>query len=443
MLQLFRVPAVAVGLLVLAPAVASADSYLVTSCKDPLGRANAAAGWVGAQSGTGLTANTCAAPGGGLSAALLTANPPGNSTANWRFTAPANTRIVRVLGRRTTYGLGPSLEPQDISYLLRTNTALLESCAPSPTSSCVANLTAPLDKQGLSGHFVEFRVLCTNAGSTCTRPVGVNATHMYVSLEDQLAPVVPKFRLIDDGETSGKLRVRYDAADAGGGLYRTLIKVDGKVAKTMPLAAAPCADSAPGDSDPYQFNVPVPCPGAVRDATATVDVRDLPAGPHGVEIAVEDAAGNQRAVYGPTQFPTLNGPTGSSVDDIPIKSLLRAKVRMWFVKARKRGKRYTSRYGTRVVTRGTLRTRSGRSIQGARIDVYHIRRDGKRKLLKTGLKTRRYGRLTLILPNNVDTRTIEYAYRAVRPGPITSRARLRLKVIRNGKVFHRKAKKKN
>lgn len=111
---------------------------------------------------------------------------------------------------------------------------------------------------------------------------------------------------------------------------------------------------------------------------------------------------------------------------------------MRFVKARSGNRRrYTSRFGNRVVTRGVLRTRSGRGIVGARIDVYHIRRDGKRRLVKTGLKSRRGGKLTLILPIDLDTRTIEFAYRALRPGPITSRQRLRLTVIRNGRVYVR------
>ena len=105
--------------------------------------------------------------------------------------------------------------------------------------------------------------------------------------------------------------------------------------------------------------------------------------------------------------------------------------------ARNHGRRYTSRFGTRVVTRGVLRGRDGNGIQGARVDVYHIRK-GKRRLLKTGLKSRSGGQLTLILPLNVDTRRIEVAYRALRPGPITSRQRLSLTVLRKGKIYHRK-----
>lgn len=439
MLRSFRPLAFAVGLLslLLAPAAARADQYLVTSCHDPLGQPNAAVGWVAHSTPGGATLNTCAS-GGALKAALPAPFPTGNSTANWRFAAPAGTRIVRVLARRATVGLGPSTEAKDVAYLMETDNALLESCEPSLTSSCVGNLTAPLDKQGLNGKHVEFRVLCTNAGATCTRPVGVDATHLWVALEDALRPLVANAK-VDSGETSGILRATFDAADVGGGLYRALVKVDGKVAQAIPLGPAPCADVNPADSDPYQFDVPVPCPGVVRGAAAGINVRSLTPGPHGVEIAVEDAAGNQVNVVGPVEFPKANVVAGSSAD---VAAALTGRLRMWFVESRRGDrKRLSSRFGTRVVTRGRLRTRSGRGIVGARIDVYHIRRDGKRRLVKTGLKSRAGGALTLILPNNVDTRTIEFAYRALRPGPITSRQRLRLTVrTKSGRIYHRKSR---
>ncbi|MFP5362897.1 MAG: hypothetical protein ACLGI5_09225 [Thermoleophilia bacterium] len=444
MLRPLRLPAAAAGvlLLLLAPAAASADTYLVTSCTDPGGQPNAAAGWVAYATPGGVTMNTCAQPNGALVAALPSAAPPANATANWRFDAPLGTRIVRVGARRATTGLesGPPPQAKDVAYdMVSSGAQLLEDCTPGPQSSCVDNLTAPLDKQGLNGSFVQFRVLCTNAGLACTRRIGVVATHLWTTLEDPLPPVVANNRVVDDGESSGTLRVRFDAADVGGGLYRMLIKVDGRIAQAIALGAAPCNDVHPADLDPYQFNVPVPCPGVVKGAVAAVDVRSLPAGPHGVEIAVEDAAGNQTSVAGPIEFPKANVVTGSSAEQA---AALTGRLRMWFVKSRTRDrKRLSSRFGRRVVTRGVLRTRSGRGIVGARIDVYHIRRDGKRRLVKTGLKSRRGGALTLILPNNVDTRTIEFAYRALRPGPITSRQRLRLTVrTKSGRIYHRRSR---
>lgn len=416
-----------------APATAGADIYSVFSCRDPLGTPNAALGWTSAHSGSGLAANACLL-GGALTAALPDAAPAGDASAVWRFDAPPGTRVVRIAARRTTSGLKKSTQASDLKYVLDTDTAVLEDCAPSANSSCVSDLVDLIDKQGLDGGFARFRAQCTNAGDTCSGPLRVDVAQVGIGLKDATAPAVANVRLLDDGDRSGTLRVRFDGTDVGGGLYRSIVKVDGKPAQTVPLAPAPCADVLAADADPYQFNVPVPCPGAVTRAEARVDVRSLPAGPHGVEIAVEDAAGNETAVYGPIEFPRINTVTGSS---IPIAEALRARLRVWFVKAPNNGRRYTSRYGTRVVTRGVLRTRSGRGVQGARIDVYHIR-DGKRKLLKTGLKTRARGRLTLILPMDVDTRQIEFAYRALRPGPITSRQRLSLKVLtRGGRVYHR------
>ena len=54
------------------------------------------------------------------------------------------------------------------------------------------------------------------------------------------------------------------------------------------------------------------------------------------------------------------------------------------------------------------------------------------------VKTRPDGRLTLILPLNLDTRRIVLAYRAFRPGPITSQIGLKLTVYdRNGQLVRK------
>jgi hypothetical protein len=439
LLRFLCISAAAVGLL-FQPAVASAASYLVMSCTDPLGQPNAAVGWTPSSSPGGLTANSCGTPNGVLKAWLPDANPPGTASAAWRFTAPPGTRIIRFTGRRTTSGLGPGTHKPDIHYLLTTDDGqVLEECAPAPGSSC-ADVNGAIDKQGLNGAWVEFRVLCEDVGRTCTRALSVEATQMWPTLDDPTPPAVTNPQVIDDGDhpgSTGNLRIRYDASDVGGGLYRTIVKVDGTVAQTVPLAPAPCADVNPNDGDPFQFAVPVPCPTSVTGAEAVVEAAKLADRPHGVEIAVQDAAGNERSVFGPVEFPKANVPTGASSTPAKLANIRHASLRMWFVKARRHGRTYIARYGTRVVVRGVLRGADGHGIQGARIDVYHIR-NGKKRLQKTGLKSRAGGKVTLILPLNVDTRGIEFAYRALRPGPVTSRVRLRLTVVRHGKVFRRK-----
>jgi hypothetical protein len=102
---------------------------------------------------------------------------------------------------------------------------------------------------------------------------------------------------------------------------------------------------------------------------------------------------------------------------------------MWFVKNHKR--QASTVRGQRVVVRGLLRDRKGRGISGAIVDVYHY--VGRHRLSKTGLKSRRGGRLTLILPKNVfgdkhGNRTLLFVYRVKRPGPATSKQHLLLTI---------------
>jgi hypothetical protein len=420
-----------------AAATASADTYSVFSCKGPTGVPNAAAGWAAlpVPSGVGHVANSCPAAGP-LSAWVDTA-PTGDAKAAWRFDAPVDTRIVRFAAQRSTIGVSaaPPSQAKDVSYVLETDNASLETCDVSLNSSCTADLTDPIDKQGLDGGWIRFSVLCT--GLSCTRPLRADFNAIQVGLKDAFAPAVSGVKVIDNGDTSGILTVGYSASDRGGGVYRAVVNVDGKPSAVQPLGGPDCADANPADADPYQFLVPVPCPAAVNGAVTKINFRSLPAGPHAIEIAVEDAAGNSTSVFA-TQFPKLNAENAPSTP-AGVKRLLNAKLKVWFVK--NRTKKFTSRYGQRVVTRGRLLDSAGKPVRGARIDVFHrLRSTGHKRLLKTGLKTRADGRITLILPLNIDTRGVEYDFRAVRPGKITSRQILRLSVMRHGRTFIRKLK---
>jgi hypothetical protein len=122
-----------------------------------------------------------------------------------------------------------------------------------------------------------------------------------------------------------------------------------------------------------------------------------------------------------------NGRIGSP--DGPVATCGRLSMR--FVRGtRNLGTRYTSRFGNRTVTRGRLVTcgSNPRPIVGARVDVVHVLPGNKRRR-KTGLRSRANGLLTLILPIDLRTRNIEYAYRPdLRSTRVTSRVILRLTV---------------
>jgi hypothetical protein len=436
--------AVTLGMAAAAPAAAAdsndTNTYSVFSCRGPAGAGNAAAGWSPFASAiAGAAAGNDCGAGGNLYAALP-GGANGGRIARWRFEAPAGTRIVRITATRRTTGLAKSQQPKDVGYSLVADPdpGVLEACDTGETSPCVADLTDPVDKQGLDKSAVQFAVTC-NGDETNICPHGVRAdfAQIVVGLSDTAAPTVTNVAVRDSGDTSGKLRVVADAADVGGGVYRTVLRVDGEDAAFGALGGADCRDADPANGDAYQFLVPVPCPASATRIPLTADVRTLEPGAHTVELAVEDAAGNSTTVYGPLEFPRPNGQPstqGSTTGTPSVARLLHARVRAWFVKSGTT--QYTSLYGTRVVVRGLLRDRKGHGIQGARIDVYHLLSNGKRKRLgKTGLKTRERGKFTLILPLNVDTRRIEFAYRALRPGKVTSRKILHLTVMRDGVPF--------
>ena len=84
--------------------------------------------------------------------------------------------------------------------------------------------------------------------------------------------------------------------------------------------------------------------------------------------------------------------------------------------------------GRRPVVRGRIVNCKGKSIVRARIDVVHVIK-GKRKLVKTGLRSRAGGALTLILPSNIKTRDLRFEYRGnLLSTKVTTRSTLRLKV---------------
>ena len=122
-----------------------------------------------------------------------------------------------------------------------------------------------------------------------------------------------------------------------------------------------------------------------------------------------------------------NGRIGSS--NGPVATC--GRLEMHFVRGRRNvGRSFTSRFGNRTVTRGRLVTcgANPRPIVGARVDVVHVLPGDKRRR-KTGLRSRANGRLTLILPIDLRSRGIDYAYRPdLRSTRVTSRVTLRLTV---------------
>jgi hypothetical protein len=148
--------------------------------------------------------------------------------------------------------------------------------------------------------------------------------------------------------------------------------------------------------------------------TQTETVQSPPP-PAETQTVTTPAPAPQQQVEAVTLKPRPNGRNGGC-----------GHITMYFDRNRKRT--FTDRFGTRVVTRGRLVNCKGKPIVGARIRVVHIV-EGRRHLVKTGLRSRPGGKLTLILPLNLSTRAIEYSYLGnLDSSHVTSRVTLRLTV---------------
>jgi hypothetical protein len=156
-------------------------------------------------------------------------------------------------------------------------------------------------------------------------------------------------------------------------------------------------------------------------------------------IAGEARTGYSGAVCDPTgQIPgggsTRDGSrTAASLLANGVRGSTCARLRMRFAGNHKTT--YASRLGRRTVVRGRIVNCKGKSIVRARIDVVHVI-NGKRKLVKTGLRSRAGGNLTLILPSNMKTRDLRFEYRGnLLSTKVTSRSTLHVTVRnRKGKV---------
>jgi hypothetical protein len=142
------------------------------------------------------------------------------------------------------------------------------------------------------------------------------------------------------------------------------------------------------------------------------------------------ASGSQAFSAGGGGAPQINGVNGSECAHMRV-----------FWDLQRHGGRIAShgpsglraRYGLRHVIRGVVRNCQGKPIVFGRIDVYNVIH-GKRHLMKTGLRTRSGGKLTMITPLNYTTRVIEFTYRGLINRPqVASRQRLRIRAIRGGR----------
>lgn len=131
---------------------------------------------------------------------------------------------------------------------------------------------------------------CALAGSE-----RVTLTGALVALRDTATPRVTTAAsggLATDAALEGDEELRFAATDAGGGLYRVRVSVDGRevAAKRVADNGGRCADADPSDLDPYEFTHRRPCAASATAALA-FDTRAWPRTGR-LRVHLEDAGQN-------------------------------------------------------------------------------------------------------------------------------------------------------
>ena len=99
--------------------------------------------------------------------------------------------------------------------------------------------------------------------------------------------------LTEDGVLRGSEQLAVSATDAGAGVYRVRLLLDGepRLSEIVEDNEGRCADVNPGNGDAYEFAHGRPCKLSAG-RTLTFDTTSLPEGQANLELVVEDAAGN-------------------------------------------------------------------------------------------------------------------------------------------------------
>lgn len=446
------------------PRPAAAGTYVVSQCRLPNATPIEAPDIVGSFSSPFSYWSTSQCPTEGLMGVSLdgaAVHPPA-SGSTLTFNAPLHTEIVKVEGNRTSgVGVGAAFR-QGVAGMTADQT-VIEHCANATGCSVRGSgvgvvSTNRFDTGSLSSSTFQFFVACFG-GQACPpeKPKAfMNVYRAQFTLSDSLDPTASGLNgpLVAPGTKTGTMAASFTASDQGGGVYRTLMKVDGSVvdADVIDDNGGACRDLVPG-GNPYDgFARAVPCE-LTSSASPTLDTSVVPDGWHKLSLEIEDAAGNRNVIFPPTSFRFDNrsssNPAGGGGPRGPNGTNATASARIIF-EGRSAARR-SVKYGRSINIIGRLLTPAGSAIEGAALDVLQrLRLAGaaSRPVATIRTDSRGYfkyavpvgpsrvfdvGYRAVLAPSAVDRSTIEYDARQRVELSVAAGARLRVapRVARN------------
>jgi hypothetical protein len=148
----------------------------------------------------------------------------------------------------------------------------------------------------------EWVLRCSASSAKACSWSEVRVLEATFKLEDPLSPklMAPPGGGIFAGQSpvSGIQGVTFGASDAGSGLQRAVLEIDGATA-----AETTFSNRSPSCRPPY--TVPEPCPSELT-ASMAVDTARYVDGQHQARLVVFDATGTNQTVYGPVSFISRN-----------------------------------------------------------------------------------------------------------------------------------------
>ncbi len=300
------------------PPVAFAGTYTVHTCQTPTGTFTGAGGWTSAsgvvdQSHDSGVATTCSAQNHSLRLEFGVPQLPVRAagSVSWSFVAPTGTHISSVsLVRALQLGWPVVASRYGRPYVydawhdddIADNQ--LEFELP-PWNGDTAGVEFPpsLDADRVWWGSLSVRLSCwALVGSLDCGPFPAQVTisRAEIGLTDDEAPAgfATGGALAGSDPVRGVASLALHATDAGGGVYRVALAVDGDEVSRRVVndAGGSCADVEPANDDPYEFGTSRPCPLAV-DGSVQLDTATLRDGQHHVHATVEDAGGNTAVVF--------------------------------------------------------------------------------------------------------------------------------------------------
>lgn len=325
---ILRQVAVLVPLLIFfAPApTGQASPYEVHSCRLPDGAPAPTSGWTseGVTYGAGMSASpNCS--GGSMTAVSSEDDHARGDAAGFRFDAPANTTIAGY--RRLVHGY---VNGQNFSWSWGYREAIVPVGMSEPVLLATCWNCGDFAWEGPSNRMQQGSRLLLSMVCTYDWPNGCrgglarfSVDRMTVVLDDAQPPEItetPAGSLLTGASPqSGVRTIEFTARDAGSGLFKAYLDVDGHQVVTEKFESNGGACAPP-------FTRPVPCRSSSR-IVVPLDTDRLAAGTHEVRLRVVDATDTNTASFGPFRIETGSAPVTQGACQPSATTKVKARLR--------------------------------------------------------------------------------------------------------------------